>query len=204
MSYPARYLRCSNLLSYLSLLSSLLAVIVAREWSSWEYAGILLATSAFADTFDGRFARLFSRSEPEKAFGAQLDSLIDAVAFGIVPVVCLQSLTAFTSISTQIAWTAAAFIYLVCALTRLGYYNLQSDTHSGFIGLPTTLAALFWSTVFLTHPSVIPTILMLVFLGAAMVSSIPISRPRGLAMWAYMLWFMAVFVFYGFRLAHRG
>jgi hypothetical protein len=45
---------------------------------------------------------------------------------------------------------------------------------------------------------------MLVFLGAAMVSSIPVSRPRGLAMWAYMLWFAAVFVFYGFRLAHRG
>ena len=92
MSYPARYLRCSNLLTYLSLLSGLLAVIVARQWRSWEYSGVLLAVSAFADTFDGRFARLFSRSESEKAFGAQLDSLVDAFAFGIAPVVCLQSL----------------------------------------------------------------------------------------------------------------
>ena len=204
MSYPARYFRCSNLLTYLSLLSGLLAVIVARQWRSWEYSGVLLAVSAFADTFDGRFARLFSRSESEKAFGAQLDSLVDAFAFGIVPVVCVQSLVGFTSISTQIAWVAAAFIYVVCALTRLGYYNLHSDSEPGFIGLPTTLAALLWSTVFLTHPSTISTIFILACLGAAMVSPIPISRPRGIAMWAYMLWFAAVFVSYGFRLAHQG
>ena len=202
MSSPARYLRCSNLLTYLSLLSSLLAVVAAREWRSWEYAGLLLAISAFADTFDGRFARLFSRDDSEKAFGSQLDSLVDAVAFGIVPVVCLQSLVVFTSTTTRIAWLAAAFVYVVCALTRLGYYNLHVEVHAGFIGLPTTLAALLWSSVFLTHPAATSTVLILTILGMAMVSAIPISRPRGLAMWAYMLWFAAVFVSYGFQLVH--
>jgi len=190
------------LLTYLSLLSSLLAVVAAREWRSWEYAGLLLAISAFADTFDGRFARLFSRDDSEKAFGSQLDSLVDAVAFGIVPVVCLQSLVVFTSTTTRIAWLAAAFVYVVCALTRLGYYNLHVEVHAGFIGLPTTLAALLWSSVFLTHPAATSTVLILTILGMAMVSAIPISRPRGLAMWAYMLWFAAVFVSYGFQLVH--
>jgi CDP-diacylglycerol--serine O-phosphatidyltransferase len=204
MSYPAQYLRWSNLLSYISLLSSLLAVIVARQWRSWEYAGLLLAISALADTFDGKFARLFSRSGDEKAFGGQLDSLVDAVAFGIVPVVCLESLVRFTSTSSQIGWAAAAFLYVVCALTRLGYYNLHSDSTSRFVGLPTTLAALLWSTAFLTRPSAYSTILILAVLGGAMVSSVPIARPRGVAMWAYMLWFAAVFLSYSFRLAYRG
>src|SRR5262245_61384417 len=126
MSYPARYIHWSNSLTYLSLLSGVLAVVIARERHSWEYAGLLLAISALADTFDGRFARLVTRSESERAFGGQLDSLVDAVAFGIVPVVCLQSLVRFTSTSAQIGWFMAAFIYVVCALTRLAYYNLHS------------------------------------------------------------------------------
>ena len=91
MSYPARYISPCNLLTYASLCCSLMAVLAAREYRSWEAAGLLLAISALADTFDGKFARLFKRSESEKAFGAQLDSLVDGVSFGIVPVICLLS-----------------------------------------------------------------------------------------------------------------
>jgi len=87
MSYPARYIRLCNLLTYISLLCSLLAVFAAREYRSWEAAGLLLAVSALADTFDGKFALLFQRTANESEFGAQLDSLVDAVPFGIVPVV---------------------------------------------------------------------------------------------------------------------
>src|SRR5438128_8549860 len=109
MSYPARYIRLCNLLTYISLLCSLLAVFAAREYQSWEAAGLLIAVSALADTFDGKFARLFPRTENETAFGAQLDSLVDAVSFGLVPVICLQSLVRFDSVSARFALLVAAF-----------------------------------------------------------------------------------------------
>jgi len=187
------------LLTYISLLCSLLAVFAAREYRSWEAAGLLLAVSALADTFDGKFALLFQRTENESEFGAQLDSLVDAVSFGIVPVVCLQSLVQFDSASARFELLVAAFVYVLCAVTRLGYYNLHHHAQSGFIGLPTTLAALLWSTLFLTHPSAIPVALISVLVGVAMVSSLPVSRPRGMAMGAYMLWFLVVFISYTYR-----
>ena len=199
MSYPARYIRLCNLLTYISLLCSLLAVFAAREYRSWEAAGLLLAVSALADTFDGKFALLFQRTENESEFGAQLDSLVDAVSFGIVPVVCLQSLVQFDSASARFESLVAAFVYVLCAVTRLGYYNLHHHAQPGFIGLPTTLAALLWSTLFLTHPSAIPVALISVLVGGAMVSPLTVSRPRGIAMGAYMLWFLVVFISYTYR-----
>jgi len=187
------------LLTYISLLCSLLAVFAAREYRSWEAAGLLLAVSALADTFDGKFALLFQRTENESEFGAQLDSLVDAVSFGIGPVVCLQSLVQFDSASARFELLVAAFVYVLCAVTRLGYYNLHHHAQSGFIGLPTTLAALLWSTLFLTHPSAIPVALISVLVGGAMVSPLTVSRPRGIAMGAYMLWFLVVFISYTYR-----
>ncbi|OLD19778.1 MAG: hypothetical protein AUI91_07970 [Acidobacteria bacterium 13_1_40CM_3_56_11] len=187
------------MLTYISLLCSLLAVFAAREYRSWEAAGLLLAVSALADTFDGKFALLFQRTENESEFGAQLDSLVDAVSFGIVPVVCLQSLVQFDSASARFELLVAAFVYVLCAVTRLGYYNLHHHAQSGFIGLPTTLAALLWSTLFLTHPSAIPVALISVLVGGAMVSPLTVSRPRGIAMGAYMLWFLVVFISYTYR-----
>jgi len=198
---PARYIRFCNLLTYISLLCGMAAVLAAREWRSWEAAGLLLATSALADTFDGKFARRFARTESESAFGAQLDSLVDAVCFGIVPVICLQSLVTADSIWIRSVWLAAAFLYVLCAVTRLGHYNLHHDEHSGFVGLPTTLAALLWATLFLAHPAAPLTIGALTGLGVAMVSSLPLSRPRGIAKWGYLLWFLIVFASYGFQMA---
>src|SRR2546428_8631204 len=110
MLYPARYVRLCNLLTYVSLFCGMLAIYAAREFRSWETAGLLMAIAALADTFDGKFARRFSRSERENAFGAQLDSLVDAVSFGIVPVICLDSLVRFESSAARFARLAAASI----------------------------------------------------------------------------------------------
>jgi len=201
MSYPGQFIRLCNLLTYVSLLSGMLAIIAAKDFRSWEIAGLLIAVAAFADTFDGKFARRFSRTERERLFGAQLDSLVDAVSFGIVPVICLDSLLQFGSSSVRVTWLIAAFVYLLSVVTRLGYYNLQSDADRRFVGLPTTLAALVWSTLFLLHPPPLLSALLLVCIGVAMVSTLPVSRPRGVTMWAYMVWFFVVFASYGVRLA---
>ena len=52
------------------------------------YIGVmLLLLCGLFDTFDGRVARSKkNRTEKEKAFGVQIDSLSDLVAFGVLPV----------------------------------------------------------------------------------------------------------------------
>ena len=193
----ARYFHLSNLLTYLSVLAGLCAIFSVQKLQSWSVAGGLIALCALADTFDGKFARLFTRSASLKDFGIQLDSLADALTFGLVPVICLLLLLSFESVTTYMLWCAAAFFYVVSALTRLGVYNLHHDESNGFVGLPTTVAGLIWSSAFLAQPSVILSMVMLFACGIAMVSPIPLPRPRGLGMAAFIAWAILLIALHG-------
>jgi len=184
---PQYYLHSSNALTYASLLSGLLAVVAARGGGSWNIAGALLALSALLDTFDGRYAGSFPRSEDRKAFGVELDSLADAVVFGFVPIACVYLLTDFSgSVMVALLWLGAATAYLVSALTRLGCYNLHQSKADSFTGMPTTVAALVLSALFLGRPSAAASAAALVALAVLMVSSITIPRPRGAGMAAFI------------------
>ena len=198
-SSAARYFHPSNLLTYLSVLAGLCAIFSVQKLQSWPVAGGLIALCALADTFDGKFARLFARSASLKDFGIQLDSLADALTFGLVPVICLLLLLSFESVTTYLLWCAAAFFYVVSALTRLGVYNLHHDESNGFVGLPTTVAGLIWSSAFLAQPSVILSMVMLFACGIAMVSPIPLPRPRGLGMAAFIAWAILLIALHGAR-----
>lgn len=193
----ARYLHPSNLLTYLSVLAGLGAVIAAQELRSWPVAGGLIAVCALADTFDGKFARLFARSDSLMKFGVQLDSLADALVFGLVPVTCLSLLLPFQSAAAYLAWCAAAFFYVVSAITRLGAYNLSHDQAGGFVGLPTTVAGLIWSSAFLAQPSALASTVLLAACGVAMVSPLPIARPRGAVKFAFVAWPVVLITLHG-------
>jgi len=200
----ARYLHASNLVTYLSLLAGLGAIASARELGNWSLAGALIALSALADTFDGRFARLFRRTDLAQQFGVQLDSLTDALTFGVVPVVTLDLLLAFDSPAQHLAWWAAASFYVVSAITRLGFYNLHHEETTGFVGLPTTVAGLVWSSVFLVRPSAWVSLALLVACGIAMVSRLPVPRPRGLGMIGFVMWAVLLVGLHGRAAALHG
>jgi CDP-diacylglycerol--serine O-phosphatidyltransferase len=170
-----------NLFTYGSVASALAAMMAAEGPSGRAHAGALLGTATLFDMLDGRFARLFVSSSPnEKRFGAQLDSLADAVAFGIAPVVCLYRLGANGHGLQAVAFALLAVAYVLAALTRLGTFNVIGDTHE-FVGLPTTLAGLGWTVALALPPG--PWLLAAIaVLAAAMVSSIRIERPRPPAM----------------------
>jgi CDP-diacylglycerol--serine O-phosphatidyltransferase len=197
MSAAARYIHPSNAVTYLSILAGLMAIVAARDAGSWSLAGALIAVSAAADTLDGRFARLFPRDEQQRRFGVELDSLADALTFGLVPVVALYVLLEFQSTAARVAWIAAALFYVVSAVTRLGYYDLHHGETAGFVGLPTTVAGLVWSSAFLLQPSVSLSTAVLVGCGIAMVSAVPIPRPRGLGLLAFGGWAAVLVVLHG-------
>ena len=125
MNAPVWSFHPANLLTYVSLAAGICSVAAALQHSA-AGAGAFLALAALADTFDGRFARLFTRSSELEALGVQLDSLSDAVAFGAAPVAAVAIL-----LSAQAAgpwtpvWWLAAIGYAGCALTRLACYNVS-------------------------------------------------------------------------------
>ena len=176
MSAPYRYLHVRNAVTYLSILAALAAVLLARGPRGWSNAGAAIALSVLADIWDGRFARLFHRDEREKLFGAELDSLADALAFGFAPVAALAALVPPAWALARGAFAVGAIAWLIATVTRLGFYNVHPELE-GFIGVPTTLAGLAISTLFLARPDAAAAALALAAGALAMVLPFRIARP---------------------------
>ncbi|BAE81007.1 phosphatidylserine synthase [Chlamydia felis Fe/C-56] len=147
---------------------------------------LLLISAMIADFSDGAIARIM---KAESAFGAQFDSLSDAVTFGIAPpLIAIKSLDGACAggfFSSLLLVTA--IIYSLCGVLRLVRYNLfskktaDSPRHSCFIGLPIPAAAacvvslaLFiasnFSTILPVQVRVVLISLGLLFIGSLMIS----------------------------------
>ena len=114
------------------------------------WAGYLVILAMIFDALDGRVAR-FARATSD--FGGQLDSLADAVSFGVAPAflmnrVVVEALNNPPAVGPEkmlwIAWALAA-VYLGCALIRLARFNVENvhdeEAHLSFKGLPSPAAA---------------------------------------------------------------
>jgi len=187
MRAPLHDIHPSNLLTYGSLAASIGAMAAAGMPGGSARAGILLASAALADTFDGRFARSFERTERQRAIGRELDSLIDIVAFGVTPVVVMGTVSAAGDLRRMPLWWIAAFFYVLAAALRLSFYNVE-ENDAGFVGLPAPVAGLVWPTCLLASPAPGMVALLLGLAGAAMVLPLAIRRPRRLGLAVFGLW----------------
>ncbi len=188
---PAGAFHRANSLTYLSLLAGITAIGTSLAGRS-DAAGALIAMAVVADTFDGRFARMFVRSPAEREIGAQLDSLSDAIAFGVAPCICLATLSPDASAWVESGWWLAIFVFAACAITRLAFYNVTHESTPGFIGLPVPVAALVASSVLLLTPSPASAALVVLLTSAAMVMPLRVPRPTGYGLAAFVLWPVAL------------
>jgi CDP-diacylglycerol--serine O-phosphatidyltransferase len=119
---------------------------VATEWSSgWTIyiAGWLILAAMIFDVFDGYLAR---KSKTSSQFGAELDSLCDAISFGAAPAFLMIQLGAgFAQELVQELYLMIGILYMVCAVLRLARFNVQTTldpkSHRYFKGLPSPAAA---------------------------------------------------------------
>ena len=95
-------------------------------------AALMIGGAAVLDMLDGRIARL---TGTQSEFGAELDSLADAVSFGVAPAI-LAYVWAL-SLVPRAGWPAA-FLFLVCGVMRLARFNVQRQVVDArfFVGLP--------------------------------------------------------------------
>jgi phosphatidylserine synthase len=195
MASPADAFDRRNLLTYVSL-SCGVAAIAGANGGKAPVAGFLIAAAVIADTFDGRFARRFGSDPRRRALGVELDSLADAIAFGIAPPLCAALLLHGEMDARGAALWGAAFVHAACAITRLASYNVDATepARRGFIGIPVPLAALIWTTALLVRPSAAATIGVILATAAAMVLPLRIPRPAGAGLVAFTLWPVLVMI----------
>lgn len=141
-------------LTYISLICSVFGmtqVIGGR----FRTAIVCLALSGLCDMFDGKVARTKkNRTNDEKLFGVQIDSLCDVICFGIFPAIICYVL----GVRGVIGGIAIAY-YCVCSVIRLGFFNvletnrqqLEGGANKYYHGLPITTMAIILPLIFLLN-----------------------------------------------------
>jgi len=101
-------------------------------------AAVLIFAGMLLDALDGPVARLAKQTSQ---FGAQLDSLADAITFGVAPAFLM--LTFSRVFHPRVLWLIAT-LYVLCTVLRLARFNVTNDddpSHESFCGLPSPAAA---------------------------------------------------------------
>ena len=124
--------------------------------SDWESAVICVLVAAFFDLVDGLTARMLKATSK---MGAELDSLSDAVSFGVTPTIILYLwILSLSNISDSYlqGWYWVPFIfYTSCCVLRLARFNIASrETDkedpmrpiSYFVGVPSPAGAIILLT----------------------------------------------------------
>jgi CDP-diacylglycerol--serine O-phosphatidyltransferase len=142
----------SVIATYVGMLLAVASIFLLMS-GLYKAAMMCFMGAGICDLFDGTIARLCKRSEEEKNFGIQLDSLVDVVSFIVLPVVLIVKLAGLT-------WYAAvaAVLYSVFGIARLAYFNVCQEENEDkdspikyYTGMPVTYAALVFPIVYLLH-----------------------------------------------------
>ena len=164
------YYNYTVLLTYLSLASATTGIVISLTGEGHPFVGMFfMLFCALCDAFDGKVARTKTDRTPEEcAFGIQIDSLSDIVAFGVLPVcigaallkrdlfVAMQVEPALGKV-TLVLLVAVMALYLLAGMIRLAYFNVteekRQETETGarkyYYGLPITSASLIFPTILL-------------------------------------------------------
>jgi CDP-diacylglycerol--serine O-phosphatidyltransferase len=132
-----------SLFTLFNLFFGIWAMVLATRGEFYR-AGWFIVFAGILDTLDGRVARI---SGTGTRFGAELDSLVDIVSFGVAPAFLMYQVE-FTS-GGPAAWIFCYF-YVMAAAIRLARFNVTQAGRAKayFIGLPSPAAGMTLATYY--------------------------------------------------------
>ena len=145
------------ILTYLSLCSAVVGITQVFEGHE-RIAILCLLISGICDLFDGKVARhKKDRTDQEKLFGIQIDSLCDLVAFGVLPA-CIGYNMGFN----YGLGLVSAILIVLCGLIRLGYFNVKeeerqrttAENRKEYQGVPITTSSIILPLLFLAKKNI--------------------------------------------------
>lgn len=118
--------------------------IVAASRGEFDTAGLYVVFGGVCDALDGRVARATGTGS---RFGSELDSLVDAITFGLAPAMIM-----YFAVLNRNGWDwIFSFLFTACAVIRLARFNVEQAGRARkyFHGLPSpaagmTLATYYW------------------------------------------------------------
>lgn len=118
--------------------------IVAASRLEFVAAGVYVLLGGICDALDGRVARATNAGTE---FGEELDSLVDAITFGLAP-----GMIMYFAVLNRSGWDwVFVFVFAACAVLRLARFNIEQagTAKTYFQGLPSpaagiTLASYYW------------------------------------------------------------
>lgn len=175
----------SVILTYAGLLFAVLGIFLAFTQDKINYAFCCLMVSGVCDLFDGMVARRCKRTEEEKMFGIELDSLVDTMSFVALPI-CI-----FIAMGLTHIWDIIIYmIFAVIGVARLAYFNIDTaDSEKAikyYIGLPVTYVALIFPLLYLLRLPLEDKIFVPVFTAGIVIVSvleilkIKVIKPKGI------------------------
>jgi CDP-diacylglycerol--serine O-phosphatidyltransferase len=192
---PRSELHLVQLLPNLLTISAMCAGLTGIRFAvsgQFQVAVALILLAGVLDGLDGRLARLL-RSESE--MGAELDSLVDFVNFGVAPglVIYMWGLHSLQSFG----WIAT-LVYAACCLLRLARFNIgnrpsaDKPAATNFTGVPSPagamLAMLPMYVAFMLPEAPLPPpallALYMALIGALMISRVPTPSFKSVTFYA--------------------
>lgn len=126
----------ANAVTLLGLVSAIMSCFLASQ-GNFKFAVVMLMLSSVCDLFDGKIARANpNRTEKDKLYGIQLDSICDVISFGVTPAFIAYNLGFQKAVDLVIY-----LFFIVCGAIRLSYFNTlaisnPSKAQKTFRGVP--------------------------------------------------------------------
>ena len=172
----------SVILSYIGLSFSVLGMFLIFKGYELKYIFCCFIAAGVCDMFDGTVARRCKRTEEEKLFGIELDSLVDVFSFVAFPIVIAYSLGL-----NEWYHIPAYILYGIFGVARLAHFNITVEDTSKprkyYEGLPVTMSALIFpllfSLSFILEKALFNTVyfIVLILVGILFILKIKIPKP---------------------------
>lgn len=188
---PTFFTAANMFLGFTSILKSYSGVIAATKGSvasashDFEVAAIMIGVAVLTDGLDGRIARM---TDTVSDFGREMDSLADAITFGLAPAVLAFAWgvqfvdpTGLPFLSEHLTGLGyfISFLFLLCGASRLARFNVTTNPipknpgrpdRKYFVGLPIPAAAGFVASIIYAADAQplrwwVPSVLWLALLG---------------------------------------
>ena len=172
------------ILTYCGMLSAFLGILHAIN-ERYPEAVFCLMVAGICDMFDGAVASTKIRTDREKVFGIQIDSLSDLISFGVLPAIFVYLIS-----DKNIFAGVIASLFVLCALIRLAYFNvleeerqqITKERRKSYLGIPVTTIAAVLPVIYLLydwmpHKSTICFMILLIFMGVGYLLPIEIKKP---------------------------
>jgi archaetidylserine synthase len=176
-----------NMCSLAGLLCAVLGIFYAIL-GKFPVAIIAILWAVVFDWADGIIARhIKGRTDHQRAFGGQLDSLIDVVSFGVFPAIFLLSYGQFNP------WfLPGAFLIVATSVIRLSYFNIFGlIDNKTYMGLALDNNVIILAFVFLfegfINQSIFSIVLYALLMGSVGFNLAPIRTPKFAGKWFYVL-----------------